>query len=245
MSRKFISIIFILIFASLYLLISPRISTAKQESVPKGQLKKAEKPTGVQVKVEKLGTAKLKELLVETGTDAAKLIKLNKKLLKMEFKHATASSLLKKRHAVMGMITAISGNIITVANQVQSDRTYTVVTSPNTMITGKSVAVSNIPNTDVQDLSTPSSTMVPTLQVGIRISAFGTPLPDGSLLADKIHIIPGKAGGVYNKFDFSVSPISTPSSAITTPFELLPTQIVTFGPLPSESPTEFPANPNP
>lgn len=185
------------------------------------------------LKTAKLGTLQMKDLLNIAGTDAGKLKNMNKKLYKLELKQATGSSLLKKRRAVMGIITSISGNIITLAHQIQSDRIYTIVMDGNTVITGK-LTEPVTEDTDAEN-ATSSGTQL-ALEPDTRIAAFGLPQADGTLLAEKIHIIPGLAVGVYNlNEDSQIS--STPSSITATPetISIFPTEAVT--------PTEVTANP--
>lgn len=188
---------------------------------------------GNHIKKEKLGKNKLKDLISGIGSPSGKMKNLNRKLFKLELRQSSPSSQLKKRHAVMGVITAISGNIITISHQIKGERIYTIVIGPNTVITGKSS-----PGVNDGENAT-SSGSVQDLKVGERIAAFGKPQPDGSLLADKIHIIAGKAIGVFKRISGTpeISPSSTPSSEVTT---LTPTS-GTVSPTVEITPTLTPA----
>lgn len=163
-------------------------------------------------KAEKLGASKLKELLTDTSTGSGKQAPgLLKKVTLTPL--ASPSAQLKKRHAVQGLISDIAGNTITLVHQIQRTRTATVLTDENTLITGKTA-----------DASGSAS-----LTVGMRIAAVGEPTEDG-ILAKRIHIIPGKATGIFDK-----QPAASPSSQLT------PTPTATESATPTLTPTFTPS----
>lgn len=131
----------------------------------------------IEVKPKKIGTAKLKEMLASQSSTSATVKKLNKFQVQ-----SASSSAVMKRHAVMGVITALSEGSITIAHQIQSERVSTILYNGTTIISGK-------------DISSSSSAQ---FEVGMRITAVGIP-SDAGLLATRIHIIPGKAIGVINR----------------------------------------------
>ncbi len=114
-----------------------------------------------------------------------------KKALKVFVKNSSVSGQLKRR-AVKGVITGISGNVITLSHPIKRNETFNVLTDGNTVIKSKNLATTSA-----------------TLAVGQRIVALGTPAENG-LLAKLIHVIPGKATGVFRK-----NPVSTSSATVS------------------------------
>ncbi|OGG04886.1 hypothetical protein A2Z33_06310 [Candidatus Gottesmanbacteria bacterium RBG_16_52_11] len=159
---------------------------------------------------EKIGAAKLRNILTE-GTSSATLSGVRVKKAKMTLKTATAGAQLK-RHAVMGVITAITDGIITISHQTQTGRTWIIYYNAATVITMKGIETPTAAN----------------LTAGMRIAAVGEVAPENGILAKRIHVIPGKAGGLTGRV-----PIATPSAAFGTP---APTATAT----PSLSPTATP-----
>ncbi|OGG05716.1 hypothetical protein A2872_04720 [Candidatus Gottesmanbacteria bacterium RIFCSPHIGHO2_01_FULL_42_12] len=172
-----------------------------------------EKPSEVTVgKVEKINGNRLKvgltDILMDLKTKVVgRKIKLDskvavvselatrsgnlKKALKIFVKEGTPSGQLKRR-AVQGVITGISGNVITLAHQTKQERKFNVLMDSQTIIKSKNSASGSA-----------------ALVVGVRIVAMGTPTEAG-LLAKLIHVIPGKATGVFRK-----NPVSTSSATVS------------------------------
>ncbi len=158
------------------------------------------KPSELTVgKVEKIDGHKLRVGLTDVITDlktkiVGQKIRLNskvavvsniasgsgeaKKAVKVYVKDGTASGKLKRR-AVQGVITGISGDVITLSHQIKRDREFKVLTDAQTVVKSKKTASESA-----------------ALTVGLRIVAVGTPT-EGGILAKLIHIIPGKAKGVF------------------------------------------------
>ncbi len=156
-------------------------------------------------KAEKLGTIRMLTLLAQEGTVSAQLRQTGR-IKKMLATEATSGAQLK-RHAVSGVIISLSDGVITLAHQIQRERVTTVYYNSSTIITGK------------------DSTVSASLKVGLRIAAVGVPSGDG-LLAARIHMIPGKAVGLFEK-----NPVSTVSAG------LKPSPVATGSAIPSFSPS--------
>lgn len=147
---------------------------------------KTEKPV-------KIGTGKMMDILSEESTTGASLNK-SLKLKKMDVEQASIGAELK-RHALEGVITQISGGVITLAHQIQRDRTYTIYYNNNTVISMKDNKASG------------SASLTGTaLSVGMRIAVVGIPA-DSGLMATRIHVIPGKAIGIFKR-----NPVSSTSA---------------------------------
>lgn len=183
-------------------------SDIKTSAAAPGQVKKTNQLTitAKTKKETKLGATKLKDLLLQSGTESGKV----KGLKNVKLSEASPSAQLRKRHAIQGLISEIGGNVITLVHQIQQDRVNFVLTNSQTVITGKGIDASGSA----------------TLTVGQRIAAVGENTDEG-LLAKRIHIIPGKATGVFNK-----QPDATPSSEIT------PTATVSGSPTATPTATE-------
>lgn len=178
---------------------------------------------GQDKKVLKIGALKLRDLIavVSSGsgdaTDSGKF-----KVKKIFVKEATAAAQLKRR-AVHGVITNISSNIISLVHQIQRERTYTVVVNDLTVIKLKSEEATG-------------SASLASLAVGQRIVAVGEP-SDSGLVAKLIHVIPGKAIGIFKKY-----PLATPSASLAA----TPTASTTASAQPTVVPTpSSPASPSP
>ncbi|MFH0864087.1 MAG: hypothetical protein V1858_03300 [Candidatus Gottesmanbacteria bacterium] len=137
-----------------------------------------------------------------------------KKALKIFVKESTTSGQLNvsKRQAVQGIIKSITGNEITLTHQIQRDRQYTISVNELTII-----KIKGISNTTKS--ATTSATLA-NLKVGDRIVVVGDRNEIGTLVAKMIHVIPGKATGIYNKYPFgspnasaSASPLVSPSAS--------------------------------
>ena len=155
---------------------------------------------------EKIGVKNLKNILSKASTDSAALLSEGN-LKKMDVQQATAGAQMK-RHAVSGVITSISDGGLTIAHQIQRERTYMVYYNSSTVIT----------NNDKESTSSAQ------LAVNVRIAAVGELFEKG-ILAKRIHVIPGKAVGVFNK-----NPVATEESEI----------ILSPSPVSSSTPTLVP-----
>jgi hypothetical protein len=140
-------------------------------------------------KEEKLGALAIMKLSLGEGTSSAKLTKKTQ-VAKMVAKEASGGALLK-RHAVSGVITSVDEDSITLAHQIQRDRIYMVYFNVNTVVSMKGTQASGSAD----------------LKVGMRVAAAGIPNESG-LLASRIHVIPGKATGVFTK-----NPVATASGS--------------------------------
>ena len=145
-------------------------------------------------KVLKPSALKNKDLAAIISTESGKT--KEKKIVKMFIREASSSAELKqqKRHAVSGVIINISGETITIAHQIQRERTWTLQVTAQTVIKIKGIE---------------GATLVD-LAVGQRIAAVGDRNDEGILVAKRIHVIPGKATGVFEK-----QPLATPSGTLT------------------------------
>lgn len=162
----------------------------------------------------KIGAIKLKDKIAliasgssETSTPGAKL-----KIAKVFVKNTSESGALK-RHAVFGVINSIEGFLITLMHQIQRDRLFQVRINELTQIKIKGITDATLAD----------------LEVGQRIAAVGETSSDGAILAKRIHVVPGKATGVFKK-----QPLATPSARPTT-------ASATPSAIPSVSPTVTPS----
>lgn len=148
-----------------------------------------------------LSVSKLKDVISRESTGSGAAIS-GLKIHKLDVAVVATGAASLSRHAVSGVITAMSGSTVTVSHLIQRDRTWIVLVNAQTQITGKDTASGSA-----------------TLAVGMRIAAVGQPTNDG-LLAQRIHIIPGKAIGVFNRFPVASgsgesSPSATPAETAT------------------------------
>lgn len=150
-----------------------------------------------------------------TSTSGAAL----KKTIKIFVKSASDSAQ-TKRQAVYGIISNITGKVITLTHPVQQDKTYTVVTNSQTIIKVKGV----------EDATLQS------LQVDQRISAVGTVDTNGVITAKRIHVIPGLAKGLLKKH-----PVSSSSAGLVTALSVTitatPSASISATPSPITSPS--------
>lgn len=116
-----------------------------------------------------------------------------KKALKIFVKEGSGSAVPKKR-SVHGVITNISGALLTIAHQVHRDRITSVQTTEGTSIKMKGVVDAAFSD----------------LQIGQRIVAMGDFQTDATFLARRIHVIPGLATGIFKK-----QPVATASASLT------------------------------
>jgi hypothetical protein len=133
-------------------------------------------------------------LITEDATKSGK-----GKVVKIFVKDATASAQ-SKRRAVQGVITEINGLTLTIAHQIHRERISSVSANAATVIKMK----------DTEGASFSS------LQVGQRVVAVGDLVGSGGILAKRIHVIPGKATGIFNRLPVattSASPVATSSAS--------------------------------
>ncbi|MBI4067550.1 hypothetical protein HY407_04150 [Candidatus Gottesmanbacteria bacterium] len=171
----------------------------------------------------KLGSEKIKNIISKLNTqgDGSTAGKLKAKKVKVS--EASPAAQLK-RHAVFGIITALGDGTITLVHQIQRERTYQVLVDDLT-----EYKIKGITDATFADLT-----------LGLRIAAVGTPTSDG-LLAKRIHVVPGKAVGVFSK-----QPIATPSGSLTTTPVATTSPTLTITSTPTPTPTLEPsATPTP
>lgn len=132
----------------------------------------------------------------EEGTEGGKA----KRLVRVFVKEASAAAQ-SKRRAVHGVITKINGLTLTIAHQTHRERIYQVTADAATVIKLKGV----------QDA------IFSSLQVGQRIAAVGDLTSGGGILAKRIHVIPGKAKGIFRRFPVATSSAQPSASASATP----------------------------
>ena len=111
------------------------------------------------------------------------------KAIKIFVKEATTSAQ-SKRRAIQGVVLSINGTIINIAHQIHRDRTNTVFTDSNTLF-----KIKGVENGSLVDV-----------KVGNRIVAMGEATGSG-ILAKRVHVIPGKARGIFRRL-----PVSTTSA---------------------------------
>lgn len=136
--------------------------------------------------------------------------------LRREFRvevRATPSAQLKKsskRHAIMGIISTISGNTITLTHQIKIANSFTITVDAKTVY-------------KIKDQTNPTLSQ---LKVGDRIVVVGDSASVGKLLAKLIMVIPG-----IPQRDARISITPTPSATPS------PTVIPTSTPIPTLAPT--------
>ncbi len=124
-----------------------------------------------------------------------------------------------KRRAVYGVITAISDHTLTVSHPVYPQRTqYSVIVDDKTLLKIKGKETGTLAD----------------LKVGLRMAAVGNLNEAGLILAQIIHVIPGKAIGLFKK-----NPVATASAKPSTGPSSTPSASPTFSP--SASPTGTPS----
>jgi hypothetical protein len=146
----------------------------------------------------------------DSATPGAQL----KKALKVYVREASTSAQMKRR-AVHGVITNISGNTVTVAHQIQRERI-------------NNIQVSDITEVKIKGLIDAS---IADLDIGQRIAAVGD-LIENQILAKRIHVIPGKAVGIFERLP--VTRESTDSG------DLNPSPSATISASPEETPLASP-----
>ena len=188
-------------------------SPTSQDSVDPGPQGPKPKDFTPEEKGKKLGVQKLLEKLAESTESGKKPQKLKKVIVR----EATGAAQLKRR-AVMGVISDIVGNIITLVHQIQRSRIYQVSVNEQTVYHIKGIAT--------------GSGSLADLAVGQRIAAVGDLADDGGILAKRIHGIPGKATGIFRRFPIA-TPSATPSGFATPSATPTSTPSATFTPTPT------------
>jgi len=187
---------------------------------------------GQDKKTLKLNSLKPNDLAAVVATDSGAPGQA-KKAIKIFVRQASSSAQLKlsKRHAVAGVIIALDGSTITIAHQIHRERTWTLLVNAQTVIKIK---------------GTTDATLAE-LQVGQRIAAVGDLNEEGLLVAKRIHVIPGKATGLFEKNPLATpsgtltgTPTGTPSATPTTTVEPTPTPTLEPTITPTETPTSTP-----
>lgn len=179
---------------------------------------KQTKVVGQDNKQAKLGAIKLKDIIAAIGTEEGQTATQTGKfkVKKLFVQEATASAQMKRR-AVQGMIMDISGSIVTLSHQIQEALLYTIIVNDETVIKTKEASESGT---------------LASLAVGQRIVAVGDLSETGGILAKRIHVIPGKATGIFKK-----QPVATPSAVITSIITATPSAAPTSSATPSTTPT--------
>lgn len=169
--------------------IEPKGQTRKTEVVVSG----ATKVVGQDLKTLRVSQIKPNDMVAVLSSDSGTATGAGRPV-KIFVKDASASAQ-SKRRAVQGLIQSISGNTIILVHQIHRERTYTVFFNEQTIIKMKDSTASGSAQ----------------LQPGMRIAAVGDLVP-GGILAKRIHVIPGKATGIFKK-----QPFATPSGGAGTP----------------------------
>jgi len=252
MMRKLFSLITLLI---LIFLITPSIAQAVEQVLGKedapGQIKKQEtadvnvgtveevKPGKVKIKTK----GKNAEIETDENTEiiekpsgkklAPGQIKKNDKIATFKkdaqatgsadlvlVKPATESAKFKKRRGIYGLVRNINGTSIVISHPIKDDPRYTIQVTENTFIKIKGVEGATIADISLND----------------RLTAVGN--WDGDVLVVKrIHIIPGKATGLFDKIATdSASPAGTPSATPTATPSASPVVTPTPSIIPSPTP---------
>jgi hypothetical protein len=161
-----------------------------------------EKPSGVKLN---LGQLKKNDQIAIIATPSVNLASISARLIliKSATKSATISAALKPtRRAIYGLVREINGNILTVSHPIKDNPRYKVQVIGTTIIKMK-----GLPSPILGDI-----------KVGDRIAAVGDWSGD-ILVAKKVHVIPGKAIGLFGRLATkSATPSATASpSATATP----------------------------
>ncbi|MBI4058585.1 hypothetical protein HY408_02355 [Candidatus Gottesmanbacteria bacterium] len=181
-------------------------------------------------KMVKLGTLKLKDMIALISSDSGKTSTgsaVVEKVTKIYVKEASTSAQ-RRRQAVAGVITGISGSEVTIAHLVQRDRIWKLSVSADTKVVSKDG----------------ESTGVSGLEIGMRIAAVGDRTESGILATRRVHVIPGKARGVFEKNPvLSVLPTPTASVSATPSASASATPSTVVSPSPSATvyPTLLPS----
>lgn len=203
--------------------------TGKDKKTMEIQVDKNTKIINQNKKEVKLNSLKKSDLTAiisdnETATNSKQL----KKALKIYVRDATTSAQIQsKRKAISGVIQSVSGNLITLTHQIQTDRVYQLYVSSTTI-----VKIKDLPTATIADL-----------KAGQRIAAVGDLNEENQLTAKRIHVIPGKATGVFNKYPTSAPTATPPSGTLITTPTATPSGSLTPTIVPTVTTTPTPALP--
>lgn len=168
----------------------------------------------------RLKDIKLQDRVAVISTDSAEATggASVRKAVKVYIKSADTQTL--KRQAIQGVITNLTATTITLAHQIHRDRVYQIAIDSTTAVTMKGVANATIAN----------------LAIAQRVVVIGSAKETGIYTATAIHIIPGKATGIFNKQPV-VAPTSsltvTPETSITPSLSVTPTGTISGTPGPT------------
>lgn len=123
-----------------------------------------------------------------------------RKAIKVYHKEATFSAQLKRR-AVQGIIISLSDNSITLAHQIHRERHFNLLVDALTEYKLKGIEAASLAD----------------LEIGQRLVAVGDLDEAGYITARRIHIIPGKATGIFKKL-----PVATESAELNPPDDSTP-----------------------
>lgn len=207
----------------------PAVKNGKPEVKPKEVTDFLAKKVRTEATVSaKLGAGKIKDLIKNASASGDLTVGgVRVRVREMIRREATPGAVMK-RHAISGVITGLGDSRIIISHQTQRERVNTVYYNEATL-----VKIKDNPAATTADLA-----------IGQRIAASGE-VVDGTLLARRIHVIPGRGTGLMEKNPIATSggvlnatPSATPSivaSPSATPV-LEPTVTIT----PSASPTATP-----
>lgn len=201
--------------------VAPREPVSEPDEVKDSHVKKF-------LEVEKKTETEHKKLTVEEVEEVENEEKEGSKsagleIEKTEVKEASEGAKMQ-RQAVMGVILSNSGGVIVLAHQIHRDWLYNIYYNANTEISMKD-----------KDASGGA-----VLVAGMRIAVVGEPTA-GGLLAKRIHVIPGLATGIFERFPVasaSGTPAATPSGTLSG--SPSPTVKLSPTPIPSLTPSPIP-----
>jgi len=189
----------------------------KKEKKEKTKVDKETKIINQQNKHMKLENIRKKDKAAIIATESGK----GKKAIKIYVRQATSSAQIRqsKRRAVHGVITGINGGVIILAHQIHRERIYSFMVGADTYVKIKDV----------------ESATVADLEVGQRVAAVGDLNENGIIVAKRVHVIPGRATGIFKKqplatdsaeatpaATITVSPTATPTAEVLTPTIITP-----------------------
>lgn len=128
----------------------------------------------------------------------------------MLVKHATDSAKVKKRRAVYGLVREIGADTLVVSHPIKDNPRYTIQVTADTYIKIKGMEVATITDIKIND----------------RLAAVGRWNGD-VLVVKRIHVIPGKAIGLFEKVATpSAIPSATPSASPTATPSAVPSPVI-------------------
>lgn len=193
----------------------------KKESL-EANFDKNTKVMGKDNKTLRLNQIKLHDTVAVVGSESGELGKKQLHAIKVFVKQASDSAQMKRR-AVEGVVSSISGSTITLVHQIHQDRISTITVTATTLI--------KLKGTEAATLAS--------IQVGQLIVAIGDLGSNGTIIAKRIHVIPGKAKGFMGKLP-SITPSSSPSATISPTVSITPSVTDTVTPTLTATPTNTP-----